>query len=148
MRLKWLMSVALCVLTLLFVSVDAKFHTADATIYHLNINRVKPTAAQRGKVRRIMRKSTRDLHRILRKYGINPHDRYPPLVKISRAANELMAVEHRERAALSKVLTPKQMRIYGQLTAEVRRRVTNAVMNPPQRPSRARNLKKRKKRKN
>lgn len=153
MHARRLTAVAPCILTMLFVSIDGTGSAAQSTIYSLKMDgKMKLTAKQRPKVRRIMRRSTKDLFRVLRKYGINPYSRSPSLVRISRAANELTVIGHRERRALSKVLTHKQMRIYGQLTEAVRRRVTRAVLHRPAQkskgPPRSHRIRKKKKRRN
>jgi hypothetical protein len=96
------------------------------TIYDANLSRLKLTAAQKPKVDRIIRQSTRERNAIFRKYGINPKAK-PDLDKLTRASSQLTRVGDRERAALAKVLTPTQLRQYDQAQSEVRRRVVQAA---------------------
>ncbi len=116
---------------------------AHATIYDVNAaGRLKLSPKQRTKVRKIARRSARDRNRVLRKYGINPNERYPLMEKIVKAANELQAIGRRTRLEMSKVLEPTQMRQYDQIVLETRAKVRKAVMSPP----RIRRLQQRKKR--
>jgi hypothetical protein len=96
------------------------------TIYDISTTKLKLTAAQKPKVDRIIRQSTRDRNAIFRKYRINPKAK-PDLDKLTRASSQLTRVGDRERAALAKVLNPTQLRQYDQLQSEVRRRVVQAA---------------------
>ena len=64
--------------------------------------------------------------RVFSRYGINPNAR-PNISKLQRASSELLAIGARERAALSRVLNPTQLRAYDTLMSQVRARVIRAA---------------------
>ena len=101
---------------------------AQATIYDADMmGRIKMTAQQRPKVKRILSRSGRNLARILKKNGIDIRDPHPKALKLFRASGELTALGRNTRAQLAKVLDAKQLKQYDRITKEVERRIRKAV---------------------
>jgi hypothetical protein len=99
----------------------------QASVYDANIvSALKLKGSQRAKVQRIVAQSRSQRSRVFRRYGINPNAR-PDIGKLQRASSELIAIGNRERAALSRVLDPTQLRAYDTLMSQVRARVIRAA---------------------
>jgi hypothetical protein len=100
---------------------------AKASVYDVNIiSALQLTGAQRAKAQRIITEMRSQRSKVFRRYGINPNDR-PNIGKLQRASSELIAIGARERAALSRVLNPTQLRAYDGLMSQIRARVIRAA---------------------
>ncbi len=121
--------IALAMWVAISITLLSGAYPASASIYDAQVeSRIKLTAKQRPKVRRIINRSNSDLVRALRKYGIDPYDPRPRLFKLMGASRDLRAVGRRTRLQLARVLTAKQMRQYDVLVRQVERRVRRAIM--------------------
>jgi Spy/CpxP family protein refolding chaperone len=97
------------------------------SIYDAKVEQRLPlTREQRPVVRRIIAESTREFLAVFRKHGIDPNG--PPIhSELYRASMELMAISHRERQAMRRVLTREQFMIYKQIMQEARARIRQAA---------------------
>jgi hypothetical protein len=99
----------------------------QASVYDANIvSALKLKGSQRAQAQRIISQSRNQRSRVFKRYGINPNAR-PDISKLQRASSELLAIGARERAALSRVLNPTQLRAYDTLMSQVRARVIRAA---------------------
>ena len=121
-------SAALVIPTVVLVQVPA----AEASnIYDARIlQRMKFSAGQRAKVRRIIRQSDREMAVVFRKYRINPNAK-PNFEKLQRASRELQAIETREKRQMKKILSPSQYRTYLGLLQQTAARVIKATRTKP-----------------
>jgi hypothetical protein len=88
--------------------------------------KIKMTASQRSKVRRINRAATARVNRIFHKYGIR-RSAQPRMNKLMAASGELQSAARAERNALAKVLTPTQLQHYDRIMREVENRIVRAA---------------------
>lgn len=89
---------------------------AHASIYNANVEGGLSglNASQKAQVQQITQKSWADTLVVFRKYGIDPNA--PPVFKkLVKAANELQAIERRERQDMKKILTPDQLDQYDKI---------------------------------
>ena len=99
----------------------------QASVYDANIvGTLKLKGSQRAQAQKIHAQSRSQRSRVFKRYGINPNAR-PDIGKLQRASSELLAIGARERAALSRILDPTQMRAYDTLMSQVRARVIRAA---------------------
>jgi hypothetical protein len=99
----------------------------QASVYDANIvSALKLKGSQHAQAQRIISQSRSQRSRVFKRYGINPNAR-PDISKLQRASSELLAIGARERAALSRVLNPTQLRAYDTLMSQVRARVIRAA---------------------
>jgi hypothetical protein len=99
----------------------------QASVYDANIlGTLKLKGSQRAQAQRIISQSRSQRSRVFKRYGINPNAR-PDIGKLQRASSELLAIGARERAALSRILNPTQLRAYDTLMSQVRSRVIRAA---------------------
>ena len=99
----------------------------SASVYDANvIAALKLTGSQRSQAQKIVSQSRAQRNRVFKKYGINPNAR-PNISKLQRASSELLAIQARERAALSRFLNPTQMRGYDGVQSQIRSRVMRAA---------------------
>jgi hypothetical protein len=83
-----------------------------ASIYNANVEtRLKLDPSQRSQVQAITQKSWSDTLAVFKKYGIDPNAP-PEFNRLVKAANELQAIEKRERNEMKKILTPDQLDQY------------------------------------
>jgi hypothetical protein len=100
---------------------------AKASVYDVNIvSSLQLTGAQRAKAQRIITQTRSQRSKVFRHYGINPNAR-PDIGKLQRASSQLLAIGARERALLSRVLSPTQLRAYDELMSQLRSRVIRAA---------------------
>ena len=88
--------------------------------------KIKMTASQRAKVRRINRAATAKVNRIFRKYGIRRRAQ-PEMSKLMQASGELQSAARAERNALAKVFTPTQLQQYDRIMRDVENRIVRAA---------------------
>jgi len=107
-------------------------HNAWASnIYDARIlQRMKFTSVQRPKVKRIIRKSDKEIAVVFRKYGINPNAK-PVFEKLQRASSELQAIESKEKRQIKKILSPDQYKTYLALLQATAARVIKATRTKP-----------------
>ena len=107
-------------------------HNASAAnIYDARIlQRMKFTADQRAKVRRIIRQSDKEIAVVFRKYRINPNAK-PVFEKLQRASSELQAIESKEKRQMKKILSPDQYKTYLALLQATAARVIKATRAKP-----------------
>ena len=103
-------------------------HAAQAgNIYDSNVENLLPLKGkQKSQVRAIVRQSDREMRKVFRKHGINPNAR-PVFDKLREAARELQAIEDREKAKMSKVLTKQQYKQYKGILNQTAARVRAAA---------------------
>lgn len=119
---------ALVVLTTYGMSIN---NASAANIYDARIlQRMKFTAAQRPKVRRIIRQSDKEIAVVFRKYGINPNAK-PVFEKLQRASSELQAIESREKRQMKEILSSDQYKTYLGLLQATAARVIKATRTKP-----------------
>ncbi len=98
-----------------------------ASIYDSGFERkIKMTAGQKRKVRRIMRKSNARFNKIFRKYGIRKSAR-PKMSLLMKASGPLQSAARDERNALAKVLTPTQLQQYDKITRKTEDKIVRAA---------------------
>lgn len=107
-------------------------HSAWASnIYDARIlQRMKFTADQRVKVKRIIRQSDKEIVVVFRKYGINPNAK-PKFEKLQRASSELQAIESKEKRQMKKILSADQYKTYVGLLQATAARVIKATRKKP-----------------
>ena len=107
-------------------------HSAWASnIYDARIlQRMKFTADQRVKVKRIIRQSDKEIVVVFRKYGINPNAK-PKFEKLQRASSELQAIESKEKRQMKKILSADQYKTYLGLLQATAARVIKATRKKP-----------------
>jgi len=106
-------------------------NVALSNIYDTKIlQRMKFSSGQRAKVRKIIAQSDREMAVIFRKYGINPNAK-PVFEKLQRAANELQAVETREKRSMKKILSADQYKTYLDLLQRTSAQVIKATRTKP-----------------
>ncbi len=88
--------------------------------------RIKMTAGQKAKVKRISGAARAKRRQIFSKYGISERAQ-PSMSKLMKASGELQAMSRHERNELAKVFTPTQLQEYDALIREVRERVVRAA---------------------
>lgn len=88
--------------------------------------KIKMTAGQKSKVKRISGEARAMRRQIFRKYGISERAQ-PEMSKLMKASGELQAMNRNERNELAKVFTPTQLQQYDALIREVRERVVRAA---------------------
>lgn len=99
----------------------------SASIYESGYTtKIKMTASQRAKVRRISRSANARISKIFRKYGISPTAQ-PEMNKLMQASGELQSVARAERNALAAVLTPTQLQEYDKLMRQTEDRIVRAA---------------------
>jgi ABC-type Fe2+-enterobactin transport system substrate-binding protein len=99
----------------------------SASIYESGYTtKIKMTASQRAKVRRISRSANVRISKIFRKYGISPTAQ-PEMNKLMQASGELQSVARAERNALAAVLTPTQLQEYDKLMRQTEDRIVRAA---------------------
>lgn len=107
--------------------VTASGPVSAASIYDSGYTqKIKMTASQRTKVRRINRAATAQVNRIFRKYGIQRRAQ-PEMSKLMAASGELQSAARAERNALAKVLTPTQLQQYDRIMRDVENRIVRAA---------------------
>jgi len=94
------------------------------------LQRIKFTSVQRPKVKRIIRKSDKEIAVVFRKYGINPNAK-PVFEKLQRASSELQAIESKEKRQMKKILSPDQYKTYLGLLQATAARVIKATRTKP-----------------
>jgi ABC-type transporter MlaC component len=101
--------------------------SSAASIYDSGYTqKIKMTASQRTKVRRINRAATAKVNRIFRKYGIRRRAQ-PEMSKLMAASGELQSAARAERNALAKVFTPTQLQQYDRIMRDVENRIVRAA---------------------
>jgi hypothetical protein len=115
-----LAAVAACAMPV--ASLPAKASVFDVNIVHA----LQLKGPQRAKAQAIITQMRSQRSKVFRRYGINPNAR-PDMGKLQRASSELIALGARERAALSRVLTPEQLRAYDGLMSQLRARVIRSA---------------------
>ena len=107
-------------------------HNAWASnIYDARIlQRMKFTADQRAKVKRIIRQSDKEIAVVFRKYRINPNAK-PVFEKLQRASSELQAIESKEKRQMKKILSADQYKTYLGLLQATAARVIKATRTKP-----------------
>jgi cytochrome P450 len=101
--------------------------SSAASIYDSGYTqKIKMTASQRTKVRRINRAATAKVNRIFRKYGIRRRAQ-PEMNKLMAASGELQSAARAERNALAKVFTPTQLQQYDRIMRDVENRIVRAA---------------------
>ena|SRR5262245_36927645 len=124
-RSPWRFALLLAVATVFTTS--AVSLPARASVYDVNIiGSLQLKGPQRAKVQAILAETRSQRSKVFRRYGINP-DARPDIGKLQRASSELLAIGARERAALSRILDPTQLRAYDGLMSQVRARVIKAA---------------------
>ena len=102
-----------------------------ATIYDTQVlKHIKFAPAQRAKVRRVLRRSDREMAAIFRKHGINPRAK-PVFAKLRKASRELQALEAREKRKMKTIMSPAQYRVYLDLLDRAAARVIKAARTKP-----------------
>ena len=100
---------------------------ALASIYDSNVvERLDLTGKQRSQVQKIIARSRSQRALLFRRNGINPNAK-PEIFKLQRISSELHAILARQRAALSSILSPEQLKQYDAVIAETRSRVMRAA---------------------
>jgi len=100
---------------------------AAASFFNSGFERkIKMTAGQRSKVRRIMRASNRKFNSIFRKHGIS-QSRAPKMSQLMDASGPLQSAAREERNALAKVLTPTQLQQYDLIMKQIEDRIVRAA---------------------
>jgi len=123
-----LLMAAFVVLTTYGMSIN---NASAANIYDARIlQRMKFTAVQRPKVRRIIRQSDKEIAVVFRKYRINPNAK-PVFEKLQRASSELQAIESREKRQMKKILSSDQYKTYLGLLQAAAARVIKATRTKP-----------------
>jgi uncharacterized membrane protein YgaE (UPF0421/DUF939 family) len=123
-----LLMAAFVVLTTYGMSIN---NASAANIYDARIlQRMKFTAVQRPKVRRIIRQSDKEIAVVFRKYRINPNAK-PVFEKLQRASSELQAIESKEKRQMKKILSPDQYKTYLGLLQATAARVIKATRTKP-----------------
>ena len=124
-RSPWRFAFLLAAATALAVPVASL--PAKASVFDVNIvHALQLKGPQRAKAQAIITQMRSQRSKVFRRYGINP-DARPDMGKLQRASSELIALGARERAALSRVLTPEQLRAYDGLMSQLRARVIRAA---------------------
>ena len=115
------------VLFALGLLVTAAVDAHAGTIYDSNImQRMKFSAAQRPKVRAVLRKSNREMQAVFRKHGINPNAK-PVFEKLRKAGGELQAIRSRQKRQMKKIMTPEQYKRYLAILEQTAARVVKAT---------------------
>jgi hypothetical protein len=100
---------------------------AFASVYDSDVvGRLKLTGKQRAQVQRIIARSRSQRALLFRRNGINPNAK-PQIFKLQRISSELHAIQAKQRAALSLILSHEQLRQYDAVIAETRSRVMRAA---------------------
>ena len=127
-KIATLLMAALVVLTTYGMSAN---NASASNIYDARIlQRMKFTGGQRAKVKRIIRKSDKEIAVVFRKYGINPNAK-PVFEKLQRASSELQAIESREKRKMKKILSSDQYKTYLGLLEATAARVIKATRTKP-----------------
>lgn len=86
--------------------------------------------SQKPQVLKIVQRSIEEREAVLRKYGITlGSGKKPGLFQLIGLNNGMKSVDQRTRAALSKVLSPGQMREYDKISAEQREEARRKLLN-------------------
>jgi hypothetical protein len=100
---------------------------ASASVYDSDVvGRLKLTGKQRAQVQKIIARSRSQRALLFRRNGINPNAK-PQIFKLQRISSELYAIQAKQRAALSTILSHEQLRQYDAVIAETRSRVMRAA---------------------
>ena len=119
-------AVACCVLGM-GTGIDLDWQAHAASIYESGFERkIKMTAKQRAKVRRIMRASNARFNRIFRKYGIRK-SATPDMSKLMEASGPLQSAARQERNELAKVFTPTQLQQYDKIMRQTEDKIVRAA---------------------
>ncbi|NNE24412.1 MAG: hypothetical protein HKN11_17565 [Rhizobiales bacterium] len=94
------------------------------------LKRIKLDPGQRARVRKVLKRSDRELAVIFRKYGINPNAK-PEFAKLRRASSELQAVETREKRKMKAIMSRDQYRAYLDLLQQTAARIIKATRTRP-----------------
>jgi hypothetical protein len=102
-------------------------NSALASVYDSNVvEKMNLAGKQRTQAQKIIAHSRSQRALLFRKNAINPNAK-PDMFKLQRVSSELRAILARERAALTFILTPEQLRRYDAIIAETRSRVMRAA---------------------
>jgi hypothetical protein len=121
----------MAVLVVLTACLMTTNNASASNIYDARVlQRIKFSPDQRAKVKRIIRKSDKEIAVVFRKYGINPNAT-PEFEKLRKASNELQAIESREKRQMKKILSTDQYKRYLALLEATAARVVKATRKEP-----------------
>jgi hypothetical protein len=114
-------------LALAIVAAPSGATPVSASVYDSDVvGRLQLTGKQRAQVQRIIARSRSQRALLFRRNGINPNAK-PEIFKLQRISSQLHAIQAKQRAALSSILTPEQLRQYDAVVSETRSRVMRAA---------------------
>src|SRR5262245_31890788 len=114
-------------LTFATVATPSTTIPAWASVYDSDVvGRLKLTGKQRSQVQKVIARSRSQRALLFKRNGINPNAK-PQILKLQRISSELHFIQAQQRAALSSILTPEQLRQYDAVIAETRSRVMRAA---------------------
>lgn len=110
-----------------FAGLTVAVPVSAQTIYDANVeSKLDLSPQQRAEVRSITQKSRADMMAVFKQFGIDPNAK-PDFDKLMQASGPLQAIGRKERQAMSKILSPDQLKQYDKIVAETRTRVRMAA---------------------
>ena len=91
--------------------------------------RLNLSESQKPQVREIIKRSNSEREAIFRKHGVTGSGKKPGLFQLVGLNNEMKGVDQWTQSALSKVLSPVQMRAYSKIHAERREAIKRKLLN-------------------
>jgi hypothetical protein len=99
---------------------------AHASVYDSNVvQQLHLQGFQKTALEKVIGESRARRNHILRKHGIDPNAK-PNMWRLMGVASELKANSTRERDAVKRILTPKQLRLYDAVIKQTRRRIMSS----------------------